>query len=128
MEEPFIAIASVQSWEGLEFHQDVVTTIYIGKPRNFDSRFNHVEHALTNPYDFFTIGERAKTLEKYKQWLWKQMQDPKSPEYQAMRRIVILAEEGPIVLVCTCYPQECCASIVKSAVEWWIKEEAGDDV
>ena len=122
-ESLFIATSSMKRWQEIESNNDVLTAVYIGHPRANDEQFAHVEHSLTSPYDMGTGRQRAEALEKYKKWLWKHMQDPTSPEHRAFQRVVELAKEKPIVLICTCYPMACCSQVLKAAMKWWIQEE-----
>jgi len=97
----FIATSNMQRWKGLAANQDMLTTVYIGKSRAHDNQFNQVEHSLTNPYTLGTGRRRVEALEKYRKRLWNQINDSGSPAYVALMRVVELAREGPIVLVCT---------------------------
>jgi len=65
------------------------------------------------------LGNTQGDLHAYKQWLWRQMQDEDSTEYQELVRILgySLKLDG-ISLGCWCAPRPCHGNIIKAAVEW----------
>ena len=81
---------------------------YIGRPS-----------PLGNPFKIGKDGTREETIQKYRIWLWKQIQQ-QTPAYDEFIRLARLATNEPVTLVCWCTPQPCHADVIKNALIWWI--------
>lgn len=67
---------------------------------------------LGNPFAVAEHGASA-ALEKYRRWLWEQMQDPGSGVSRALRSI----RPGER-LVCSCTPRPCHGDVIVAAWRW----------
>lgn len=59
----------------------------------------------------------------YRKWIWKEMQDQKSPAYRELIRLAELAEKEELVLSCWCAPELCHGTIIKNAIEFLIRSK-----
>lgn len=84
---------------------------------------------LGNPFKLKPHGcyERDESIELYRRWLWREMQNQNGEVYKEMLRLKQQAEPGNLVLLCWCkQPDEeiaCHADIIKNCLEWLIKKE-----
>lgn len=84
--------------------------IYIGRPS-----------VLGNPFFMKSESDRLEVIQKYRNWLWLQIQ-LRNNVYQELLRIAKLVNSGKKVrLVCFCYPKACHGDIIVKSVEWLIK-------
>lgn len=83
--------------------------VYIGRPS-----------ILGNPFAMTAESDRSEVIEKYRLWLWRQIQ-LKGRVYKELIKIALLVLAGKkIRLVCYCSPKPCHGDIVIKAVEWLI--------
>lgn len=80
-------------------------TVYIGRPS-----------ILGNPYKVGIVYSREESINNYRDYLWKKLQDKNSPQYKA---ITSLQEND--VLGCYCKPLACHGDIIIGAWEWLTK-------
>jgi len=77
---------------------------------------------LANPYRIVN-SDRTHCLEKYRQWLWIEIQD-RGATYDELMRLVEMHRAGETVnLACWCAPQSCHGDVVKSAIEWMVQND-----
>lgn len=77
---------------------------------------------LKEPLYVDTIdAERARVINLYREWLWKQMKTD-SETRRELYRLAEIAREGHLNLGCWCAPQSCHGDVVKAAIEWILKE------
>lgn len=92
-------------------------TLYIGRSPK------HGPCGLGNPFVIGRDGNRSEVIEKYRAWLWEQIQ--RDPFYW------LYAFEGmhEHVLLCHCHPEPCHGDVLTDAVKWaysqnrWTEEE-----
>ena len=85
---------------------------YIGRPS-----------PLGNPFRIGEDGTREETIQKYRTWLWEQMQQ-QTPAYIELLQLAKKAERVPLNLVCSCAPEPCHGDIIKKAIDWiWQQQE-----
>ena len=79
--------------------------------------------ALGNPFVIGEHGNREEVIEKYRQWLWGQMnQDVRTRALDVLLYLAVKHSEGEdIKLVCCCKPLACHGDIVKRAIGWLAK-------
>jgi hypothetical protein len=83
---------------------------YVGRP-----------HILGNPFPMHDESQRANVITKYRQWLFKHMNEP---IYQYhLQRLLELARKGPLTLICWCAPKACHADVIKACLEWMDTKE-----
>jgi hypothetical protein len=70
---------------------------------------------LGNPYRLGVGESRGATIDRYRRYLWTQLQRD-TPQ---RREIARLAEMEDGVLVCFCAPLPCHANVIAAAIEWW---------
>ena len=82
----------------------------------YNHNFNLPASIFANPYPVRTPEERGTTIDKYRDWLWKQIAD------NNINKADLLALQGK-KLVCYCAPKKCHSDVVKEAVELLINNE-----
>jgi hypothetical protein len=92
---------------------------YVGRSKKKDS-------PLGNPYIVGKDGDRQTVMAKYRRWLWEEIK--KGNKSAAYRELITIAEHyryssewEPVKLICWCAPLPCHAEIIKSAMDWLIK-------
>ena len=96
-----ITIVNRKTWCG--------ESIYVGRPG-----------VLGNPFVIGRDGDRSAVIQKYRRWLWNELQRRSGPVFAEIHRLATLAKSGDLVLACWCFPQQCHAAVVKAAIEWII--------
>lgn len=74
---------------------------------------------LSNPFYMKTEDQRDLVLQKFKRYIWKQMQND-TPVNQELNRLAQC--DKPIVLICCCIPKPCHTQIIKNAIEYLRKK------
>jgi len=82
-----------------------VTRVYVGRPS-----------PLGNPFKIGRDGDRDAVVGKYRQWLWRNMNNPKVKA--ELNALLGLALKGSLELVCWCAPQACHADVIANALRW----------
>ncbi len=82
-------------------------SVYVGRPS-----------ALGNPFVIGRDGDRQTVVEKYRRWLWRQLQRGSGEVFEAIHRLAQQAKTDDLVLACWCLPEKCHAEIIRSAIEW----------
>ena len=88
--------------------------VYVGRPS-----------PLGNPYALGRDGSREQLIDRYRRWLWAQLQAPGSAQERELRRLLAQARSGELELLCWCAPLPCHAVVVRSALLWLAGEEGG---
>lgn len=88
---------------------------YIGRGNPLGNPWTHVPHRQTLAK--YVVATREEAIEKYKFWINVRLADTSSEQYQAFRRIVKLARDYNINLVCFCKPQPCHGDYIKQLIE-----------
>lgn len=74
---------------------------------------------LGNPYEIGTHGDRAQVLQRYREWLGRQIRVAgRSEAYGELLRLATLAATEPLTLLCSCAPARCHAEIIRDAIHW----------
>ncbi len=94
---------------------------YIGRPMSGLAGSSLGNQYKIQPYGPHTREESVHHL--YRKWIWKEMQDQKSPAYRELIRLAELAEKDELVLSCWCAPQLCHGTIIKNAIEFLINRK-----
>jgi uncharacterized protein DUF4326 len=112
-----IEVAHVNNYKG--------AGVYIGRPCG---RYPEGS-VLGNPYKVEKIGSREKegsrekAIELYRIWLWDRLKE-RGQVYDEMKRLVNLAKQGDLILLCWCQPKSCHGQIIRQAIEKWDTVEA----
>ena len=85
--------------------------VYIGRPS-----------VLGNPFSVEQYG-RERCIELYRGWL-KAEYAKRGAVYAEIQRLVALAMQGDLVLVCWCAPEPCHGDIVKRVVEHLVERRS----
>jgi hypothetical protein len=94
--------------------------IYIGRYNKWKGLEGSV---LRNRFDEKKYG-RDECIKMFRDWLWKEIKNGNKEVLDELRRIKDLVVKGEdVVLVCWCKPKACHGDVVKSCIEWMIKEE-----
>lgn len=80
---------------------------YVGRPS-----------VLGNPFVIGRDGGRAEVLQKYRRWLWGEMQSRNEVVLAELQRLAALAQTGDVIFSCWCSPEPCHAEILRAAVGW----------
>ena len=78
--------------------------VYIGRPS-----------ILGNPFSVEQYG-REGCIERYRAWL-KAEYAKRGAVYAEIQRLVALAQQGDLVLVCWCAPEPCHGDVIQRVVE-----------
>lgn len=92
-----ITIVNHKTWRG--------ASVYVGRPS-----------ILGNPFIIGKDGDRTEVIQKFRRWLWHEIQRQEGPVYEEIQRLVKLAEMGDLVLSCWCSPQPCHAEIIRACL------------
>jgi len=77
---------------------------------------------LQNRFVIGQDGNREEVVAKYRQWLWQEVQK-RGEVFDELVRIAERVKKGETVqLACWCKPLKCHGDVVKSCIEWMIKE------
>jgi hypothetical protein len=66
-------------------------------------------------------AERERVILDYKVWLWERIKE-RGKVFAELVRIKKLAERGDVHLICWCKPKACHGDVIRSCVEWMIKD------
>jgi hypothetical protein len=90
--------------------------VYIGRPS-----------LLGNPFKIGQHGTREEVIQRYKAWLWRQIQ-LRGEVYEELKRLAAIAKQGELVLICWCKEPgrsvACHGDVLESAVRWLHSAEA----
>jgi hypothetical protein len=79
--------------------------------------------SLGNPFKIGTHGNRDEVIDKYRRWLADRLIERDNIRVcDEFERLVNIARHGDLVLGCWCSPKRCHAEVIKSAIEWKIKQ------
>lgn len=99
-------------------YKRLVNEYYIG--RNFGNLEGSV---LGNKFKINRDGDRKEVIEKYRKWLWKEVKKKEGKVWNELMMLVKEVKAGKdIYLSCWCKPLECHGDVIKSCIEWLIKE------
>lgn len=91
--------------------RDGWTGEYIGRPS-----------VLGNPFIIGKNGNRNEIVEKYRQYLWYEIQQENRPICNELNRLKRLSINESINLICWCSPKKCHGDVVKNCIEWMIDQ------
>lgn len=96
-------------------------SLYIGRGQTRDNRMENAY--LGNPFKLNPNETRGSTLQKFKQWAWKEYNTNKTykDKLDTIAERIINGEN--IELVCFCKPNPCHGDILKDFIEWIIKQK-----
>jgi hypothetical protein len=110
----------------IEFDKDC---FYIGRGSKYTGL---PQSTLANPYKIGKDGTREEVVQKYRRWLWNQVQantEAKETLDWLLADIRFREELGhePLKLVCWCKEDEKChGDIIINCLNWMSKESIGD--
>lgn len=79
---------------------------YIGRPS-----------PLGNPFIIGRDGDRNEVINKFRRWLWKEMQSETPARREVLRLARVYREQGRLALVCWCSPDPCHGDVIANAIE-----------
>lgn len=82
-------------------------SVYIGRPT-----------ILGNPFVIGKDGTREEVLQKYRRWLWGEIQSGNERVMAELKRLATMASESDLILSCWCAPEPCHGEIIRSAIEY----------
>lgn len=83
---------------------NVPGAVYIGRPSIWG-----------NPFPITKLQDRETVIRKYKEWLWRQIQNG-----HITKEALVGLKDKP--LACFCAPQPCHGDVLAKAIEWAVKE------
>jgi hypothetical protein len=92
--------------------------VYIGR---YSREYNQLASPLGNPYKVAPDMTTEQAIRLYRLWLWRRIQE-RGSAYRELVRLAGLAQEGELLLACYCHPKPCHGDVVKSAIEWIIRQ------
>lgn len=94
--------------------------VYIGRPS-----------LLGNPFRIGEHGTRDEVIERYRDWLWRQIK-LRGNVYRELRRLAAIAKQGDLVLVCWCKQPDrnvaCHGDVLKSSILWMNSATTGSSI
>ena len=87
--------------------------VYVGQP-----------NVLGNPFQIGRDGTREQVIDKYRAWLWDRIRwthpsgSHSSPQMFELQRLLALARDAPLELLCWCAPLRCHAEVIRAALLW----------
>ncbi|MDX6577830.1 MAG: hypothetical protein QOE96_3783 [Blastocatellia bacterium] len=94
--------------------------IYIGRGTPLGNNWSHAPNTAAQ----YQAVSREEAVGRYRQWLWKEVQNGNGPAFQALEQLKVRAAKGENVsLVCSCSPQLCHGDVVKSAIEHLVERD-----
>ncbi len=82
---------------------------------------------LGNPFKMRNEGEREQVVQKYRSWLWRQIQLQNKEVIRELARLANLAKRGDLELACWCKPKACHGDVLKACIEWMLTEKSPVD-
>lgn len=111
-----IYVANVKTYNFKNFPSDAAS-VYIGRAMP-----GRPGSPLRNPFKLAKGESRDECLSRYVKWFNDLL--PDSPEHKEMARLVEIARNGNLVLLCWCAPEKCHGDVIKEAIEAELKEDA----
>lgn len=89
--------------------------IHIANRRNYSGQGVYVGRGtpLGNPFHIGKDGTRAQVIAKYRTWLDMMARVPGSIQAAELARLLTLAREDDLVLICHCVPLACHAEVIR---------------
>lgn len=79
---------------------------------------------LGNPFIIGRDGTRDEVIAKYKRWLWANIKSEDSVICNELKKIALrLVSFNVVNLFCWCWPKNCHAEVIRSAIFWMIEQE-----
>lgn len=98
-------------------HYDSRPGEYIGRPS-----------VLGNPFVLGEDGNREEVVDKYRRWLWKNIQGD-GPVLRELFRLKEQTRKGELILICWCKRPDkevaCHGDVIEQALQWLDKKERG---
>ena len=85
--------------------------IYVGRGKG---------SVLGNPFEMKSEADRERVIGEYRVWLWEKVKE-KGKVFDELVRIKRLAQQEDVYLVCWCKPKACHGDVIKSCVEWMVR-------
>ncbi|MCP4539461.1 MAG: DUF4326 domain-containing protein [Chloroflexi bacterium] len=104
-------------------------TVYVGRTRRVGKQYHYALHELANLYYVGEHGTRDEVVEKYRCWLWNEIQSDRGPTRVTMALGWLLEHHnmhGKLTLVCHCAPAACHCDVIKACLEWLTSKEEID--
>lgn len=90
-------------------------------PRSSCGSFVRVDRhhsPLGNPFLMGSEDDRDMVIQKYRHWLWGQIQ-LRGPVFEELQRLLIIWQQtGKLTLACWCAPNPCHADVIRRALLW----------
>lgn len=95
-------------------HKTTKNDFYIGRPSILGNPYTHLK---SNTIAKFQVPTREDAIHQYELWLIDKIihQDPKI--IAEIKKIIKLAKEGDVNLVCWCAPKSCHGDVIKKIIE-----------
>lgn len=84
---------------------------YVGRPS-----------ALGNPFEMKGEEDREKVVIRYRVWLWQQIKANNRTVLNELYRLLAIAREEELNLICWCAPKECHADVIAAAIKYLDKK------
>lgn len=98
------------------------SVVYVGRNLGVGKCYQHHARSLANPFKIEVGRTRERAVEEYRQWLWERIQDPQSPQSQALARLLAMTRKYAVVtLVCHCNVADgelCHSTVIAAALKW----------
>lgn len=99
-------------------------SVYIGR---YNKTYNLSPSPLANPYVIGKDGTRDEVVEKYRQWLWVQVQNNNLAFTELKRLSLGARKNNSLTLMCWCKENEKChGDVIISCLNWMESNNIGD--
>lgn len=98
--------------------------IYIGRK---SYRYGLKDSVLRNKFVIGKDGNREEVVQKYRKWLWENIQEKLSNKYNKVWNELVrigkkVLEGENVELVCYCKPLSCHGDVIVSCIKWMISK------
>jgi hypothetical protein len=107
-----VVVCNVHGWRGFI----EAGGVYVGRANR---AYGFAQSKLANRFIVDKHGDRARVVELYKIWLWKQYNTAGSDVYKSIHHLEQQLRRGEdVTLGCWCAPKACHADVIKALLEY----------
>ena len=86
------------------------TGVYIGRPSPLGNPFSHLDNASSH---VTKVATREEAVARYAGWLDEKLASRDPEVCREMNKLLWMAREGPLKLLCYCAPKACHGDIIR---------------
>lgn len=94
--------------------------VYVGRGTPLGNKWSHVGNTAAQ----FRVGSRVEAVDRYREWLWQEIQRGTGPAFATLQELKSRAVNGEkLSLACSCTPQLCHGDVIKGAIEHLVQRD-----